>query len=625
MRKLGLLLLAASLVLTTACSKPADTTNKTATPTETPKATETKTASLKLTGDVDSSKTLTTLLNIEPPPAFHGNVYDDVAGLNWSVQPFLFESLADYSPLPNKEFKPSGLESFKLEGSKLTIVLKKGLKWSDGSALTMDDVMTGFYMGASKGTIWQIAKSITKTDANTIVIEFVNNSPLNQNIVLNSYIMTPKAKYGRFADDLKAYIEKYRVWDEATKRYKFDAAGQDTINAINKALTEYKPDPLKDVLFSGPYTLTAVTSSEALFTANPNYRIKPKVEKIRGLRSAGGESFTTAVLQQQYTIENGGLSPEMTKQVNEKFKDTLRTIFVPEFSQMGFMFNNQKYPFTVPEVRKALAYMVDRETLVKVAEPGSFVSDSHATGMLPSLIPAFTSKGFVDKLVDYKYDPAKAEKLLTSIGWKKVNGKWANEKGEVQKIEISTIGSWPSLMYPSEAYSTMLKEAGWDVEFKPMEFAAFVKYMNDGAHGIANYFIPSMTSYQHPWEIFNGTFTGAYATRMNLPKIEAGKDRIVKAPTSGKEYNVTQMNAKLYEATSQDEIIKVTEELMTLTNDLVLNIPLIEKTAPFRIYDPKMSVADGTIGKPQNSFYYYGNLNQMLAKMLRAEQLFFVK
>jgi hypothetical protein len=38
-----------------------------------------------------------------------------------------------------------------------------------------------------------------------------------------------------------------------------------------------------------------------------------------------------------------------------------------------------------------------------------------------------------------------------------------------------------------------------------------------------------------------------------------------------------------------------------------------------------MSVADGTIGKPQNSFYYYGNLNQMLAKMLRAEQLFFVK
>lgn len=621
MKKLGMTLLAASMVLMTACSS---TTTKQPENSNAPVASKAG-KSLQLTGDVDSSKTLTTLLNIEPPPAFHGNPFDDVAGLNWSVQPFLFEALTDYSPLPTKEFKASGLESWKLDGNKLTLVLKKGLKWSDGSPLTMDDVMTGFYIAASKGTLWQIAHKVEKTDENTIVIEFVNNSELNLNVVLNSYIMTPKKTYGKFADDLKAYVEKYRVFDKTTNRYKFDAAGQDTITAINKALGDYKPDPLKDVLFSGPYTLTAVTSSEALFTANPNYRVKPKIEKIRGLRSAGGESFSTAVLQNQYTVENGGLSPEMTKQVEQKFQDTLRTIYVPEFSQMGFMFNVQKYPFDNAQVRKAFSMMVDRETLVKVAEPGSFVSDTHSTGLLPSLINNFTSKGFADKLVDYKYDQAKAEKVLTDLGWKKVNGKWANEKGEVVKIEVSTIGSWPSLMFPSEAYSTMLKEAGFEVEFKPMEFAAFVKYMNEGQHQIANYFTPGMAGYQHSWEVFNQYFNGAYATRMNLPKLDPGKDRIMKAPTSGKEYNVTQLLSKLYETTSKDETIKITEDLATLTNDLVNFIPLIEKTAPFRIYDPKLSVADGTIGKPQNSFYYYGNLNNILSKMIRDGKLYFVK
>lgn len=623
MKKLGISLLVASLALMTACStKTPGPENNTPAPAP---GTETKKASLKLTGDVDSSKTLTTLLNIEPPPAFHGNPYDDLAGLNWSVQPFLFEALTDFSPLPTKEFKPAGLESWKLDGNKLTMTLRKDLKWSDGSPITIDDLMTNLYLGASKGTIWQIAHKIEKTGDNTIVIEFVNNSELNLNVALNGFIMASQKQFGAIADELKAYVEKYRVFDQATNRYKFDAAGQDTITAINKKIADYKPDPLKDVLYSGPYTLTAVTSSEALFTANPNYRIKPKIEKIRGLRSAGAESFSTAVQQEQYTVENGGLSPEMTKTVEKKFESTLRTIYVPEFSQMGFMFNVQKYPFDNPQVRKAFAMMVDRETLIQVAEPGSFVSDTHATGLLPSLIKNFTTPATLDKLADYKYDQTKAEKMLTDLGWKKVNGKWANEKGEVVKIEISTIGSWPSLMFPSEAYSTMLKEAGFEVEFKPMEFAAFIKYMNDGEHQVANYFTPGMAGYQHSWEVFNQYFNGAYATRMNLPVLKPGEERIMKAPTSGKEINVTQLLAKLYETTDKNEMLKISDELATLTNDLVNFVPLIEKTAPFRIYDPKLSVADGTIGQPQNSFYYYGNLNNILAKMLRAGELYFVK
>lgn len=615
MKKLAATLLAISMLLVTACSTPK------------PPATDTsaKPATLKLTGEADTSKTLTTFVNIEPPPAFHGNPYDDVAGLNWSVQPLLYEPLADYSPLPQKEFRPAALKSYKLEGKKLTMVLRDDLKWSDGSPLTVDDVMTSLYMAASKGTVWQVADSITKVDKSTIEIQFVNESPLNLNLVLPSYIMTPQKTYGTFAQDLKAYVEKYRTFDKATGRYKFDPAGQETLNAINKRLGEYKPDPLKDVIFSGPYVLTGVTSSEAIFEANQHYRMQPQIKKVRALRSAGGESFATAVLNEQFTVENGGLSPQMTKEVEKKFEKNLRTVYIPEFSQIGYLFNYQKYPFTIPEVRKAFAYMLDRETLVKVAEPGSFVSDTHASGMLPSLMDSYTSPGFAKKLVDYSYNPAKAEELLTSIGWKKANGKWANEKGEVVKFEIATIGSWPSLMFPSEAYATMLKEAGFEVEFKPMEFAAMIDYMTKGEHQIACYFVPSMSTYAHPWEVYNQAYISAYAGRMNLPKLQPGEDRILTAPTSKKQYNVTQLLASLYEATDKAKIASLTEELMTLTNDLVPFVPLIEKTAPFRVYDTKLSLADGKLGAPQNSFLWYGNLNNMLAKQLRAGELYFVK
>ena len=624
MKKLAAALLMVAMLLATACARnqqtpPKDGDGGTQTPsTQAP-------ASLKLTGDVDTTKTLTTFVNTQPPPAFHGNPFDDVAGLNWSVQPFLYEPLTDYSALPEKEYRPAALESFKMEGKTLTMVLRDDLKWSDGSKLTVDDVMTSLYLAAAKGTLWEVAESVEKVDDRTIRIEFVNESPLNLNLVLPSYIMTPTVHYGGFADELKDYIEQYRVWDEATGRYKFDAAGQDVINDINTRLGNYKPDPLKEVLFSGPYVLTGVTSAEMIFEANPHYYMEVKIPKIRALRSAGGESFATAVLEEAFTVENGGLSPEMTQQVENKFKNKLRTIFIPEFSQIGYLFIYQKYPFDIPEVRKAFAYMMDRDTLIKLAEPGSFVSDTHATGMLPSLIPAYSSQEFLNTLTDYSYNPAKAEELLTSIGWKKVNGKWANEKGEVVKIEMVTIGSWPSLMYPAEAYSTMLKESGFDIEFKPMEFAAMIDYMNKGEHQIASYFVPSMSTYAHPWEVYNQTYLGAYAGRMNLPKLEAGADRIMKAPTSGKEYNVSQILARLYEATDPAEVRSLTEDLMTLTNDLVPFIPLIEKTAPLRIYDPKLSAADGELGVPQSDFFWYGNLNNMLTKQLRAGELYFVK
>ncbi len=45
-------------------------------------------------GDVDKSKILTTLIDCDASPAFNGNPFDDVAGANWSIQPFLFDYLA---------------------------------------------------------------------------------------------------------------------------------------------------------------------------------------------------------------------------------------------------------------------------------------------------------------------------------------------------------------------------------------------------------------------------------------------------------------------------------------------------------------------------------------------------
>ena len=570
---------------------------------------------------VVSDKVLTTLINVQAPPAFNGNPYD-AAGLDWSVQPLMFDYLADFSPFPETTFEKRLLEDYTLENKVLTMKLKEGLKWSDGTPLTANDVMTNYYVNVGKSAIWQYAESIEKLDDLTVLIKFITESPLLLNIAFALPIMSPTSVYGEWADQYKGIAENYREYREATNTYAYTEEGTTKMTEINNSLLEYKPEP-KDVITSGPYVISNVTTAEVMFVKNEHYYQDVKVEKVRGLRPGSSEAFATSVLEQQYTIENGGLSIDMASQVDKRYQDTMRKLYIPELSQIGFSFNTAKYPVSIPEVRKAIALATDRETLIKIAEPGSFLSDTHNSGLMPSLIENYTNAGFVDTLTDYAYNQDEATTLLESIGWTRNSaGKWTNEKGEVVTIEIATINSWPSLMLTSEAMSTMLSEFGFEVDFKPMEGGTIWSYLSSEDAMIGSTFLGGAGTYAHPWEAFNNILN---STRIGLPALEKGQDRIITAPTSGKEYNVTQMLTALFQASDEAEIKSLTEEFMTLLNDLSLFMPVIEKSAPLRIYDTTLSIAEGTANEIQQSYYYYGNMNQMVAKMLKSGEIFFVE
>lgn len=581
-----------------------------------------KNTSIKLDGEaVRSDKVVTTLIDVQPPPAFNGNPYD-AAGVNWSIQPLVFDYLADFSPFPESTYKESLLESYTQEKNVLTMKLKDNLKWSDGSPLTAEDVMTNYYVNVGKSAIWTYAEKIEKIDDLTVKITYSNESPLLLKITFALPIMSPTSVYGKWAEQYKVVAETQRVYKVETNTYEYTEEGQEALTNINNDLLEFKPEA-KEILCSGPYVIQNVTTAEIMFSKNEHFREDVLIEKVRGLRSGGSEAFATSVLEQQYTLENGGLSIDMSAQVDKKYQDTMRKVYIPELSQIGFAFNYSKYPVSIPEVRKAISMATDRSSLITIAEQGSFLSDTRNSGLIPSLMDNYTSEGFINKLPDYAYNLEEASKLLESIGWSKnSDGKWANEKGEVVTIEIATVNSWPSLMLTSEAMSAMLAEFGFEIDFKPMEGGTIWTYLGSGDAMIGSTFLGGSGTYAHPWEAFNNILTSA---RVGLPQLEAGEDRILTAPTTGKEYNVTQMLKELFQATEQKDIERLTEEFMTLLNDLSIFMPVIEKTAPLRIYNTELSLADGKSEEIQSDFYYFGTMNQMLAKMIKENELYFVK
>jgi peptide/nickel transport system substrate-binding protein len=113
--------------------------------------------------------------------------------------------------------------------------------------------------------------------------------------------------------------------------------------------------------------------------------------------------------------------------------------------------------------------------------------------------------------------------------------------------------------------------------------------------------------------------------RAGWPEVKPGEDRILVAPSTGKEYNITNMLNELYTETDPEKTKKLTEEFMILANDLCGYIPVIEKAAPLRIYDTKLSLADTKLNTVQQNYYYFGNINTIIAKLLLDDQIYFVK
>src|SRR5512146_2752406 len=88
----------------------------------------------------------------------------------------LFESLYLYNPL-NDKFTPWLAQSGSWTGAKeYTLKLRAGLKWTDGEALTADDVVYTTNLGklasVPYSTIFSFLSSVTKVDATTVVFKF---------------------------------------------------------------------------------------------------------------------------------------------------------------------------------------------------------------------------------------------------------------------------------------------------------------------------------------------------------------------------------------------------------------------------------------------------------------------
>ncbi|MFJ7738500.1 oligopeptide ABC transporter substrate-binding protein [Lysinibacillus sp. NPDC097287] len=383
-------------------------------------------------GEVISGGTLKVALVTDSPfqGIFLAELYEDAfdAEIFGYASNSLFEIDGDFL------VKDTGIAKLDVhpEQNKATVTIRKGVKWSDGLPLTVDDLIYSYeiighpdytgirYDGSSQNIVGMTeyhegkAKTISgikKINDQTIDITFKKITPAIYSI----------------GDGLWGYAApKHQLQSIAVK----DLLSSEAVRKNPVTLGAFKFDKV-------------INGESVQFVANENYyKGKPKLEKVV-VQAVPSTSVSEALKAGKYDIA----TPFPTNQFDSvKNLSNVAILGRPEmaYSYLGFKlgtFDTSKKinvydsssKMNEPKLLQAIAYGMDIETVTEVIYQGLH---KRANSLIP---PVFS---FYDaSLKGYTYDAKKAQVLLDEAGFIDIDGDGyrENQKGEKLVIQLAAM------------------------------------------------------------------------------------------------------------------------------------------------------------------------------------------
>lgn len=207
---------------------------------------------------------------------------------------------------------------------------------------------------------------------------------------------------------------------------------------------------------TGPFKFESVVRGQQLtMDANPDYwNGKPRVDRVI-LRPIPDATARVAALR---SGEVNWIEVPPPDDVSSLASENYQVLTNSYDHVWPWVYNTTKAPFNDPEVRTALNWAIDRDSLVKnilkdTAEP--------ALGYAPK-----ANTGYRTENEAYGYDPDKAKQMLADAGY---------PDGFTMTLSYPTSGSGNMIPGPmNTALQADLAKVGVKVELKPIEWAAML-------------------------------------------------------------------------------------------------------------------------------------------------------
>ncbi len=338
--------------------------------------------------------------------------------------------------------------------TELSLKLRKGIEWSDGTPFTSKDVVYTF------NTVRDNQDKMVHTAEINFLKEAQAVDDLNVKFVLNKpnprwWATTLTSNHG--------IVEQF--WPEAIFK------GQDP-------LTFQFYDPAKGwPIGTGPYKLAQATAQQKVFDLNPNYwgaktgfKALPKIQRVIVLPNQDDTLAVQKLINNE--IDMCKIVPVPT--LKSAFAQNAKVItFSGQEAPYGYLdwcpislgFNNSAPPFDKPEMRQAINFAIDRTKLVNLAEAGAGVVAYH------QFTPYVWFQKFDDAIkpseqkygLDASAHPDKVSELMGKLGFKKGgDGFWADASGAKPNMKVA-VPDWLKNYGPP--LSQQLRDAGFDASF----------------------------------------------------------------------------------------------------------------------------------------------------------------
>ena len=417
-------------------------------------------SSSSATGDGDSGSATAALTIAKPDGAIttesHNPYLGDSSASKYGYAKVIFEPLALVNPTGDLGTTPWLAESVEWNDdyTELTVVPRSGVKWSDGTDFTADDIVFTFdqFLDGSLTDAQGLNYQGATVDGDAITLTFADSKFTAQSRVLHTPIV-PK-----------------RIWEN---------------------IEDPNTDPLTEdglAVGTGPYVLDSWTTESVTLTANEDYWGGELADPELHYVSYGDNAALTTAL----ASGEADWAQAFLPQIEESYLsvDPDNQFLVSPTAGAGTLFMNlQTKPFNNPALREALAWTIDREAYVDIAREGASEAVWNVTGLgtllADEIIPEYQD-------VNYSVDVDKAKDILTDAGYTWESDKLIDPDGEAVSFSISVPAGWSDWNTEQALIAEELDEAlgidvkvdqpdwgGWDAARQEGTFQAILHWLED--------------------------------------------------------------------------------------------------------------------------------------------------
>jgi peptide/nickel transport system substrate-binding protein len=401
------------------------------------------------------------------------------------------ETLLRYDPLKGTYINWLA-QSARWTGAKqYTIVVRSGVKWSDGKTFKGSDVAFNVNLARFNTSAWNnlwlnLSRPIL-VKGNTVVFNFKGtpNYVQWQNMIWNLPMISPlQGKTIKTAQQLTTYNPHSPV---GTGPYTLDTSGFDV-------------------------TTRVVWAKRAHWWASDlGVSRSPAPKYIIDLVNTSNTNSLSAVLAGVEDLNNNYL-PGVNRLVDSGKVHTYfpKAPYMLSANTAWLEPNTTVAPLNDLVFRKALAMSVDLNKIV-TDDYGHIVLPASPTGLLPTWKKTINSK--LVKQYGFKHDVAGAKALLLKAGYKlDSSGMFENKNGSKIDLEISVPQGWSDWEAARDMIVASAKDAGIRLHAKVKDFNTWQSDRNTGSFDLVidNHYQLS----DNPWTYWNGLF--------HLPVITTG-------------------------------------------------------------------------------------------------------